>query len=787
MTYTRAVQQESRPAVFGAAGAWPLSAPLALILAAGMALRLRLALASSAQPSFSLVADAANALVSARAGVAPRAFVGPGFAPIVAFVTRFGEARDAMALGVVTSLFDLAGALVLMAVATRIGLSPIWRLLVVSAFFLAPATVSSAVSGLPTSLAVLSMLVLLHATIADGETVRLARVPGRTTGAIVAAVVAMASSWDLVVPIALVGGVALARKTPRAATRIAIPTVLALAAVALFATVTLVGVPRWLPGRDTVEALRFTRLPRMWGALPDGLTESARRSRGAIEASWLSVKELGADRSSGVLALGASIMATFVLPDARRTEVVRRLRAVAPIALGAFLLLAARGGLGIAGSRDAVLARALVLLAIASPLDVATAELPAPRRSLAIAALVVVFTVLGFSSHGTNPARVAARGAPVTASGETTGITAPWYRAKDGAFVDLEGVTGGEGREAVRRGELLAYARRLGVRRLYVDARWQGATFFGPRYRESLRTDPSDPTALLVVRDPAEKDEVIHIPSTGIDLGSLAGREFLSDGWRWVARPSSPARSIGAVSEIVFALGADRSAAVLELSVASVPKLRHDEQEISLWIDDTFVVRRNVPAQPTIVRVPMLHATAGRHRLRIFHTDPSPAKTVTSEDDENEQASIEVGFLRVAPVPELPPRGPSLGAPGGGSILAAGFLRLEGTGEQASVWAVGPRADLAFTVTDVDRDHVLLLEAGPPPASSEGDDQHVTLRLDGVVVGTAHLVQGPLVVSRFTIPHGVLRDGENHLTLTYSRTAHDDVDRALYVRSVRLE
>jgi hypothetical protein len=567
------------------------------------------------------------------------------------------------------------------------------------------------------------------------------------------------------------------------ARQLAIPIGLATCAAALVLVSTLVGPPRGIPARDAIEALRFSRLPRVQGAPLDGVVEGWRRCRAICRGLMLPIEELGPGPASGGALLGAGLVAAIVVETPRRQEMLRRLRPLAPIAVGVFALLALRGGLGIAAAGDTLLARGVLVLALAIPFETVVAGLPNVRRRAVMVLLVVVFA-MGISSMRASRSAGVARAVVVD---ETTAVTSPWYPANGAVVVDLEGVSDAGALAALRRGELLSFARSRSVRRLFVDERWQDAAFFGARYRESLRADPDDASALLLVRDEAEKNDVLHIPSAGIDLGSLAGRELLSDGWRWVGRPSAPARSIGDVSEIVFVLDGAEQGVVLELTAASVPRVVGDRQEITVSIDGTFVVRTELSPQPAILRLPMPRAASGRRRLRIFHIEPSPPKVATVEGEEGEHAAIEVGLLRLSPLPELPPRGPSFGAPGGAAILASGFMPIEGTGERAAVWAVGPRAEIAFSVTDPQREHVLLLEAGPPPKSAEGDDQVVTLRLGGEDVGTARLVQGDLVVSRFVLPRGVLREGVNRLTLTYTRTSHDEIDRALYVRSIRLE
>ena len=703
------------------------------------------------------------------------------------------------------ALLDVASAFVIDRIGGKLRLAGPARLLSVTVFAFNAYAVVNATSGLETSLALLFALLLFDASVPP--------VGGRLASPLgfgVLGGLAILSRTDL----AVVFGVLTLRRalvdTHGTWRRRLVTASPALARTAAAAAV--VVTPWWIYSYRTTGAvvqssatalpLIHARIHHLWGLEHEGFTLHVRRTFAALrEACELVVQFVGIGRAPLVFFVGAMAAALAFARGRARALLLARLRRLS-WPFGALLVLAAVH----VGARlvfrpwytaPFVASFALLVGVFADQL------LRRSRRSeIATGVLVAAFAFLltreaiSLNARGLYSATpYAAMATELREAHTDCGAMAYFTRDK---VSNIDGITNQGALEAMRDHRLIEYLRHEGFERIYINAHLHSDVYFGARYREQLCAhEDGGPRALRLVHDDAEKDALIRLDARTVNLGSAAGREFLSDGWRWRDEPRATdwANSIGGASEIVFTLPPSRGASPrVELEVRAAVVDDRGVQPVDVYLDGVRVLSADVTKTPSLITLPMTNARPGRNRLRLVYRAPKIEQLVTRRGWWRDATAIamravEVGRIRFVRANErrLPPVGPSLGDPEGDRVLTSGFLPIERDADPPATWAIGPRAELTFWADAKVGPRTLHIEAGPPPVSAAGDRQTMTVQLDGNTLGVVDLAPGPVTSHELAIADGVLQTGEHHLVLRFSRLVPDaGFDRAAYVRAIEL-
>jgi hypothetical protein len=744
-------------------------------------------------------------------GVHPTNGYHPLWVALMSIVYRIAGRGDlvrpihlALTLGAV---LDVASAFVIDRIGGKLRSSAPTRLLVLVLFSFNAYAVVNATSGLETPLALLSLLLLFDASVPPVEG-RLASPLGfgllgglailsRTDLALVFAVLALRRAlvdardtheWKTRVPIA-------ARRT-----------------AITFAGALLVVTPWLLYSWRTTGAvvqssaialpLIHARIPQLWGLEHEGFGLHVRRVGGAMEeAVALVVRFLGVGRSATIFLLGAMTAVLVVARGRRRAFLFGRLGRLAwPVCALLFLGLLHVGARLV--FRPWYTAPFIACFVLVTGVFVDDLLRRAPRAEVVTGLVVVAFT-LCLGREGALLKKIGLYSATPYHAMATdlheghTDCGAMAYFTVD-HVTNLDGITNQGAFEAMRDHRLLEYVRHEGFERLYVNTHLQSEVYFGPRYREQLRSHEDDgPRALRLVHDDAEKDALILLDRHTVMLGSTEGRELWSDGWQWhdAPQPNDWANSVGGASEIVLTLPSARGAAPsVELELRAAVVDARGVQPVDVYLDGALALSVDVTKTPMFVTLPMGNARPGRNRIRLVYKAPVLDRLVTRfgwwRDPTGLQLrAVEAGRIRFVRADDrrLPPVGPKLGEPEGDRILTSGFLPVERDADPPATWAIGPRADVTFWDAGAAGARTLRIEAGPPPASGDLVGQTMTIEIDGRAVGAIELLPGPVASHDLIVPEGIVRAGENHLVLRFARTAHDGgFDRAAYVRTIEL-
>ncbi|MGZ3449962.1 MAG: hypothetical protein ACXVEF_10220 [Polyangiales bacterium] len=626
-------------------------------------------------------------------------------------------------------LFELLALIVLFRATRALRVSPVVSAVALSAIAVDPILSAGMVSGEPVAAALLGFSLLLATHVCRaGVFGRIGSSPWLTAAM---GVLAMLLSFDLVF-VALI--VVIARHPTRRIALVAFASAFLVVRLALGALV---------PAPLTSEAAFLSRLPAIWGSAGPG------RFVPALRETW---DLLGKTATLVPIAIGAGFVLFSVASRGRACA--RSVRMIAPILGAVIALVVFAPFVSPSATRLAPLIAALMIL-VAIGVDGSRGRLAPVFLFVLVVACVAVTEA---------PPRIAHR----TLSGDGPIVCAPcgtaWLTRRD--LFPLASLDA-DGRDAIRDGSLLAYARTHGVVAFALEPRLLTESLLGARFREEL---------FFV----GGMHRIAKIGDAELTLGPNPTPPSQNAGDGFLLGPRG-AESRGARAELVFVAPAKLAGAKLQILMRSALT---EAQRVELSLDGTRVGRVTVTETARWFEIPLAAARPGRSRVRLTflnaRTLPGQGSDAWRSPDGRAIVSVIVESLRLftGEEPRLPPEGPGLDDPRFDRVLRSGFLGVERDAKPAAVWATGT-AEIAFHFTP-GKNRTLEIEAGPPP----GGDQTMTVRLDGTRLGELNFPADTISVRSLDIPDGTLVDGENVLTLSFRRIA---VGRAAYIRSIALK
>jgi hypothetical protein len=537
-----------------------------------------------------------------------------------------------------SGLFDVAAGFVLWRVLVRLGFGVWAQLVAIALFALNPFQVAFGTSGLDTPLALCAalglLLLYLHYDARDTRP-RTALWFGALGGG------AVLVRADL----ALVFGVFLAAQAVRArragASRRELVYVAGTAGLALFAIV----VP-WLsylalvsgsvvPDDAAAAALLAARVPRVWGFTEVPFWLELSRANGSLLEALTQIARLSGLALGGTL-LGLGLTSWLLLQSRAEPRVRALLTGLAPFFVALLALLFVHAVVrGAFRPWDVVPFAAGIALVAALGTECVASFTRASRFAPLLAAVAALFTLVQhatWQSSGLYP-KVSYRGLdPMPREGHTeSGAVAYFSR---GTVTNLDGSANHSALRALRSGKLLDYVAGQGIDRIYASDAYHTAAFMGARYREGLRRDPTDARAVQLVTEPGEKLKLIRLNKRGVLLGSLKGREYLSDGWRWASapQPGDWASSVGDFSEVVFTPARrmhDDTRIELQLKTPAAGVLR---QPVVALLDGRVAARFEVGATPSWYSVDTGAIEPRLYRLRLEYAAAHPLRQDAKSD-----------------------------------------------------------------------------------------------------------------------------------------------------------
>lgn len=721
----------------------------------------------------------------------------PLWVAILTVIYRFSPANDlrtpvhvALTLG---ALLDVVALVLLHRIARRLRLD-VGADFAALVFALSAGAIVNATCGLETPLALVLLLAVADRQLAMPDEPRDGTlfVFGSLVG------LAVLARTDAVVPCAVMSLCVIARRRShaRAFTIVALPAAICVAAWLLFSYRT---TGTTVQSSAVALALVADRMPAIWGFAHAPLSLRIERILASCGETYAMIAAFtGIGRLGLAFVIGAGCAAFGFARGARGTLARRQLARIAPLVVGLLVLLFLHAAVRKV-FRPWYTAPYVALAALTA--GYAVDHLARLARTRFVAAAAACIAVVTLAAYGRSWQREGIYGggdyrAIAPSPGMYEGHTdcgAVAYFSRRGV-VNLDGVVNSTAIEGLRDGRLLDYLRREKFTRVYATDHYHDALFFGRRYRESLRGVDVDPRA-VVLATPAEKDALVTLGRDPISLGGRKGRELLDDGWLWITEPRERgfAISIGPRSELLVYLPAPLPSAASRIEI-SVRATIGDKQRIEAHVDEAPVVTFEATPTPKWMSLPLEGLSPGRHHVVLGYPDAAPARDEGRADwwwwwrslRGNAVSAIEADAIRLVRVSDthLPPIGPKLGDVASDAWFVRGFLPVERESAPAGVWAVGKSAEITFW-SDLEGDHALRFEVGPPPPGPGGDAQTITVSLNGHSLGAFDLRPG--AVERHVVrTGGALTKGANSVELGFARTS-GDLARAAYFRQIELE
>ena len=527
-------------------------------------------------------------------------------------------------------------------------------------------------------------------------------------------------------------------------------------------------------------AIVHERLPAAWGFDHQSLALLAERLLGSFLDGVRLIARFSGLGGGVVAALGAACATICItLPDARRRALLTRLK----------LLLPWTGGLVALFFLHCFVRKvfrewytapfiAALLVTVAICLD---AVKPAPERARrlgfsAAVATTFVSLVLAWRLEGVfelNDFTTWSGGAG-RREGQTDCGAAAYFL--DARITNLDGVVNASALSFLREGRLLDYIERGQFERVSITPQLHSKVFLGPGYRERLLGIPGDPYGSRLVTA-ADKDAVIVLGDAPVVLGSVNGRELLSDGWDWPMTPTGLVPSVGASSELIF-VGAENLVEnrTLAIELASVPEAG-SRQHVAVFLNDTPLARLDVDSTLKWFTMGAKSLVRGRNRLRLEYGEARPVRVRSNANwwsGWNWIFGYPVRAVRAGSVRldqrevALPPEGPALIETGSNAHFRAGFLAVERLPQSASIWAVKKTAEIAFSSALEPAGRKLVLWMGPPPPSGDDGGQHVELTLNNQALPDFDLPAGTVSRREILLPEGLLLRHGNRLIFAFT-------------------
>jgi hypothetical protein len=189
---------------------------------------------------------------------------------------------------------------------------------------------------------------------------------------------------------------------------------------------------------------------------------------------------------------------------------------------------------------------------------------------------------------------------------------------------NLDGLVNQRAYEALRDRRLLSYIREQRFTEFGLARDLRSAAFLGGNYRESV-ISLSD-HSLRVVEQPDEKNERLRPRVEPYRLATLAGREFLGDGWIWPRETEKRVKSIGPASELVFYLPSRRTGGEAVLRARAVTVGPGGTQPTTLRLNGRLLKTVEVSPKWSSLVIPLTAARPGRNRLRLDYAAPQPVR-----------------------------------------------------------------------------------------------------------------------------------------------------------------
>lgn len=553
-------------------------------------------------------------------------------------------------------------------------------------------------------------------------------------------------------------------------------------------------------------AMIHRKIMLIWGLERPTTTLKLQRIAASIEESALEVARFfGVGPLVLVMLIGACAALAFVARGTSRRLLFGQLRRLSPLC-GALLLLFVAHAVVRMVFREWYTAPFVALLALLVAVFVDHALRRTPRRHLAAFAILSMLALaLRREARAWREGELFVtadyRGmapSPTIHEGHTDCGAVSYFTTR--GITNLDGIVNQSALEALERGTMLDYVRKEGFNRIYVNEHLVSEVYFGAHFRQELVADEDDPRALRLVRNDAEKDGRIAIEGRTVDLGTLAGRDFLDDGWVWDTEPVSAdfARSTGGASEVIVALPERLSShASLDFELRAEATNGENVQPTDVYVNGVLARAIEVGKTPSWFSIPLSAAHEGRNHVRFVYRAARFQRLIASSAwwrtyGGARVRGIAARGLRLLHGDEgkLPPEGPTLGQAAGDRVLTRGFLPVEHDGANAGVWAIGSRAEVTFVARENDVARTLTIEAGPPPPSGDDVGQIVTVQLGERLMGTITLDPGPVATHTLELPARSLVDGDNHLVFTFARVRRDStvaLGRAAYFRTITLQ